>query len=376
MASTAANSQQNDDSSLSIEQLMKKKLEFIENLEFEKASDIENQIQQRRYSTIESKYEEEASKLDQQIQNYYDILQNNLAIINENADQCELKQREIADSSFRETCERHMNELKQIQKEYSIEVLRAREKIVPQQLEQERRAKELAKVNDFEGAIRLRALAQKIHDLEHQQRREDINKKYESIKSQVYERQNNELAILSTKLKEALERKQRIVENDIQKQNKQFLVSVISEKQKSSTRLVNGIVNPEKKKAYAEKLDKYANSRVQEISGFVLNKAQSNSPNRTPKTSKQVTSIKSESASGLQEPDNYEEEVVEADNSNNDEEDFVDETGLTKDLMMLNEEEDNLQPETNESINFEEDQPEIEAQIPTEEEDTNQNLDQ
>ncbi|KAK8891164.1 hypothetical protein M9Y10_028370 [Tritrichomonas musculus] len=284
-------SNENSTSSPSIEELMQRKLRYIEKLEFEKARDVENLIQEKRQKDHNEIFERTKESFEQRIEVIYSEFQNNCQIINENASDAEMQIRENADTSFKDLRDRHIDELTKMEKEYALEVIRAHRKIVPEQLEQQRRAKELAKANDFEGAVRLRTLAEKIYEQEHIIRRQDIDKKYVSIKNQIFERQKNDLLVLNTKLNDALERNQQLVDNELKKQERLFIVSILAAKQKCIISMTSSIQVPEVKKTLSEKFDKFANDKTEEVTGYNIGQKEPPSPSKTPKSqSKQLSS--------------------------------------------------------------------------------------
>lgn len=281
---TSQLSNENSTSSPSIEELMQRKLRYIEKLEFEKARDVENLIQEKRQNDHNDIFEKTKETFEQRVEEIYSEFQNNLEIIKENANDTEMDIRENADTSFKDLRDRHMEELTKMEKEYALEVIRAHRKIVPEQLEQQRRAKELAKANDFEGAVRLRTLAEKIYEQEHIIRRQEIDKKYASLKNQIFERQKNDLLILNTKLNDALERHHQLVDKDIEKQEKLFIVSILAAKQKCIVSMTSSIQIPEVKKSLSEKFDKFANEKTEEVTGYNIAQSQSSSPGKTPRS--------------------------------------------------------------------------------------------
>ena len=290
MSSYASSACSFDPYSVPYESLVARKNKYIDNLEFEKAKYIESIIQERRKNDGSVALEQAKRVFDEEISKHYEVYKESVEQVQREEEDAILQIREKADFYFQEMQSRHINELTEIEKEYALEVIKARNKIVPERIEQERRAKELARMNDFDGAVKLRNLALQIYEQEHATRRAEIDKKYDGLKKQKLERQRNDHLILNTKLKSELEKYHQEFQKEYRSKEKLLLVALIHAKQNVMLTLTKDERIKEIKKKVTDDFDKYANAKVQEVTGFSLNRGNASSSTPTPSQSRQATS--------------------------------------------------------------------------------------
>ncbi|OHT15355.1 hypothetical protein TRFO_42552 [Tritrichomonas foetus] len=270
MDSSASSISGTDSAKYTIEELYAKKSRLIEALKFEKAEIIEQMIQEKKLKDDSIHFEEAKIRIVEVVQNIYQIYCENIKNIKENEADEELKEREKADISFAEIRDRHIEELTVIEKEFALEVYREKQRPVKAQLDTITLAKNMAKVNDFAGAVKTRDKAYQLFEQEHIIRRAALDKKYEVIKAQVFEKQRNELLILNQRLRENLTSLQIALKNDLNSQLKLFRVSIRAEHQRIIGDLLKKVKSNEEKRRMSDVLNQLMINQVYQISGIEI----------------------------------------------------------------------------------------------------------
>lgn len=258
---------------LSYEELMARKLDAIERLDFEEASWIQEEIDNRKSRDFGITIKSASPKIQSDIQNAY----------NKYIDRCEKAKRVAADEdlvcrekidlSFQEWQRKHLEELVKIEKEFALELLKAKSRPVKEQLDLIEQAKRLARLDDFDQSILMRQKAEAAYEAEMASRKKAVHEKFKTLRLIALEHQKNDLAVLNKRLSSMLENVKSGLEASLENEKRKLMAQLRSLQQKAVSAVVADLRNAGHKKVAAEKINDYFNQQVCQIAGFALNEA-------------------------------------------------------------------------------------------------------
>ena len=277
---------ESDLSTLSYEDLAKLKSQAIEEMNFERAREIEFTIQERKKDDAQEALEQKKVQLEEELEAAYDDYLENLETVRETAEQRRLSIRLKVDQSFQEWKKTHMAELMVIEKEYALEILRAKERPVKEQRMMFRQAKNLAKMNKFDESIAIREQAKQAFDEEMLARRLEIDEKYDRMREQTMLHQKSDLEILKGKLQALL----RVVDTEEKKQldaqDKKYVVAIRAIQQRGVNSVTSFVKDGVQKREMTDAVNDFVIQKVEELSGVTLSSIipLSTSPRKTMKS--------------------------------------------------------------------------------------------
>ena len=270
--------------------LSKKKAAFIASLNFEKAEEIEELIQEKKKNDINVMLNNAKSSMKEKIQQVHQLYEDNCKNIQLNKEDAEMKIRETIDIKFEAIQDRHLEELTEVERNYAFEVYKANERPVKAQLEHFALSKKMAKINNFKEAIAMRELGNQLYQQELENRRKEIQGKYQSIRNVLFEKQKNELLQLNKKLRTKFTQLELALNRELETQKKLLCASIRSEQQKWLVKFNQEKFPNDDKKKMSEQLKLYVNSTTYEVTGIPFELKDIPIPKIPPKKKSQNTS--------------------------------------------------------------------------------------
>ena len=277
--------------SYTLEQLLIAKENAIDNLKFEVARDLEAMIQQRKKFDVAATIDAKKQEVRDEIQRLYDAYEKACNDIKRQKEEKELNVRVRIDLSFQECQKRHIEELVLIEKEYALEVIRAKNRPVRNQQELFEQAKKFARMNDFEQSIIIREQANKIYDEKMISRRKDIDEKYNGLRRMVIEHQKSDLMLIRKKLLSMLENLQLEHQRELESEKRKFIVQLRNFQQKANQSItLSAKLNSDKRKL-AEGMSNTVHELTMQLTGIDLHQSKATTSPKTPKSAKKKHKI-------------------------------------------------------------------------------------
>ncbi|OHS95916.1 hypothetical protein TRFO_37966 [Tritrichomonas foetus] len=252
-------------------ELIARKNEYIENLEFDKAENISKILKQRKVIDYSDALESAEDYIWNKIDELYELYKANCDAALAEIEREEFEIRINADNTFQEMQMRHIDELIRLEKAYALEIMKAKARPVTKQIEYINQAKRYAKADNFKDANLFRIKGKDAFIEEHRIRRQQIDEKFNIIKKQYFERHKNELVILGDKLKTSLKQKNHVLEGTLNNFLKQFKVSVIAEHKRTIEKLTSQFSGKEIKKVLSNSINQLVYDKMKSVSGIDLN---------------------------------------------------------------------------------------------------------
>lgn len=324
-----------------INSLVEKKRVCIENLQFEQARELEKEIQSHNVINYDETVKERGEALQKEIEGFYNKSKTLKEEASNATEEAELEVREHYDLAFQDVQTRHLQELMEVEKEYALEVIKARKRPVPMQIEYQRQARQLAKDNDFDTALRLRTKAEEAFEIEMHTRRVAINSKFNQIRKLAYTKMRNELLILNNKLIEAINANQKELEDKNASIERTFKVNYLSAQQKALLDLTKVFKSRESKLMISEKLNNYVREIVSELTGEAPeNVSATATPRKSASRKSSTPSTPNNESQQLQETPKKDDAAYEEEQYNNEEEDLNRILNEEEELAQANNEEE------------------------------------
>ena len=257
-------------SMMDYDELAQKKREAIEEMDFESARDIETMIRTKKRDDVQAKVENKKVELGEGIEALHQEYLEDCRRVQEAAEERQFNIRVKVDQSFQEWQKQHLDELMSVEKEYALEVIRARSRPVKEQLMLFRQAKNLAKMNCFDESIMVREEGKQAYVDEMEARRQEIEDKYRNARFQVIEHQKNDLEILKGRLEAFLKQARLDLQDELDSQQRKFLVAVRSLQQKAVVAATSWVKSSAEKRAISDIVNDFVIAKVQELSGVTL----------------------------------------------------------------------------------------------------------
>ena len=257
-------------SMMDYDELAQKKREAIEEMDFEGARDIETMIRTKKRDDVQAKVENKKVELGEGIEALHQEYLEDCRRVQEAAEERQFNIRVKVDQSFQEWQKQHLDELMSVEKEYALEVIRARSRPVKEQLLLFKQAKNLAKMNCFDESIMVREEGKQAFVDEMEARRQEIEDKYRNARFQVIEHQKNDLEILKGRLEAFLKQARLDLQDELDSQQRKFLVAVRSLQQKAVVAATSWVKSSAEKRAISDIVNDFVIAKVQELSGVTL----------------------------------------------------------------------------------------------------------
>ncbi|KAK8892442.1 hypothetical protein M9Y10_029670 [Tritrichomonas musculus] len=268
-------------------ELISKKNELIDNLEFDKAEAISTILKQRKVEDFSQALEETENYVKQKIEELYESYRACCEESKSKAKQNEMKFREDIDISYQDIQIRHIDELVKLEKAYSLTILKEKSRPVAKQMSLVTLAKKNAKQDRFQEARQLTADSEKAFSEEHKIRKQKIDAKFNVIRSQYFEKQRNEIYILRDKLRSSLEKNNQALSYQLENHLKQFKLSCLFLHRRSVEQLVSQFHKIEIKNFLKKTIDQTFYKKMKSVSGLDFNplsaspKISKNTPQKT-----------------------------------------------------------------------------------------------
>lgn len=219
-------------------------------------------VRQQEFEDLYSEIQDSISdEIDRIISSYYE----NCDLINSSINEVEMEARLRADVSFQNLQGEHIKELIQVEKQYALEVIRAKLRKCPQVEYLKKQAAGLARIGDFRGShdAEDQAIIEQENEIRH--RKANIDKAFDSQRKSVLTRQKSELAILDQKLVDNLQQIAAIRDSQQKMQLQKLKVGIQSILQHSCDSIPIKMNNPKKKVEIMKRLKEFASAKISDI---------------------------------------------------------------------------------------------------------------
>lgn len=251
--------------------LLSRKNECIENLEFDKAEAISTILKQRKVENFSQSLIDTEDYIKQKIDEVYNSYKANCEEAQSNAEQNEFKIREDINISYQDLQERHIDELIKLEKAYSLEVLKAKSRPVAKQMSLVTLAKKYAKQDRYQEAKQLTTDSERAFTEEHILRKQKIDAKFNVYRNQYFERQKNEILILRDRLRAALEKNDQLLKYQLENNLKQFKLSCLLVHRRSVEQLNSQFHKTETKNLLKDSVTQLFYQKIKSVSGLDFN---------------------------------------------------------------------------------------------------------
>jgi hypothetical protein len=256
---------------MDLDALLVTKSGAIEDMDFEEAKIIDSVIYQRR-ECEKTSHKKIKGNLMSQITSVYNEYLKRCAAVRKEAESREAPIREKTDRAFQEFQLRHIKELIVIEKQRSLEVIRAMSRVVPCQQDYVIQAKRMARMGNYEGSIAARQRAEDVHREEQKSRRAKIDAKFDAIRKSALSRQKADLAILTDKFRNSLAAIHATEQVALEAALKRMMVSVANLRKNAISSVVKDeAVRGKPPHQIIREISKFVSETFGEISGFELN---------------------------------------------------------------------------------------------------------
>lgn len=246
---------------LTIEQLTELKRKYINNLDFAKAKLCEDKINQLKHNRKEDAKKYAEREIREGMSKIHEEYLKSIQYYKEGFVSYELEIRERYDNAFQDMQSRHIKDLIDIEKQYALEVIKSKNRRCTESDNLKEQAKKLANGNNFDDAMRFKIKAEKALVMELEMRRAKIDAKYDTIRRQIFDRQKNELLILSEKLQNEVARNDQGLEAELLSLDKIFNANIIAHQQNVASNATKRIPSHQDKKQITD----FINNLVKEI---------------------------------------------------------------------------------------------------------------
>lgn len=246
---------------LTIEQLTEIKRKYINNLDFAKAKLCEDKINQLKHNRKEDAKKYAEREIREGMSKIHEEYLKSIQYYKEGFVSYELEIRERYDNAFQDMQSRHIKDLIDIEKQYALEVIKSKNRRCTESDNLKEQAKKLANGNNFDDAMRFKIKAEKALVMELEMRRAKIDAKYDTIRRQIFDRQKNELLILSEKLQNEVARNDQGLEAELLSLEKIFNANIIAHQQNVASNATKRIPSHQDKKQITD----FINNLVKEI---------------------------------------------------------------------------------------------------------------
>ena len=332
-----------DYDSMTVEELLAAKEDAINNLNIERARDIEALIQARRACDITGILNSKRPEVTEQIEAIYDTYKKGCEALKRDYEEAELNVRERIDVSFQECQKRHIEELIVIEKEYALDVIREKNRPVREQRQLFDQAKRLARMNNFEHSIMVREKANQVFEEEMLIRRQHVEEKYRGIRKLAIERQRMELQLLKKKLVGMLEAVAADLQRDIEGEWRKLSVHLRSFQKRCSVAITKDVKFNVDKKKLADGMNKMVQDIAMELTGVPLNsvvipaspRKEQQSTAKTPRSGRKTPRTKTPKSNSAVTPKKEAEEPKQEEKKP-EEEEACDESEVSKQSIPMN----------------------------------------
>ena len=224
----------------------------------EDLSQVRQQELDELYQDIQSRI---SAEIDKATSSYYE----NCQLIESSINEVEMEARLRADASFQNLQGEHIKELIQVEKQYALEIIRAKTRLIPAVENLKRKATTLSKIGNTAESRQAEQEAQKEKENEIKRRKAEVDKAFDSTRKTIFTRQRSELSILDEKLKAQLNQITTIKEAQMKSQLQKLKVAIQSILAHSCDVIPNHLNNPKNKTDIMKKLQGFANEKLKEI---------------------------------------------------------------------------------------------------------------
>lgn len=207
----------------------------VENLDYDTAEMIENQIKEIRQS---SKLLEFQEKLNVFAERLTEIVTNSYSNVEEIKKEGKKDQHQIRtriNNEFESLRAKQINELVSLEKDYASARLRETQRLIPEQEELLKKSKNAALTKDFDLARQYRDAAALVAETDLEARLMKTDNDFNELRKTLMAKQKDDIVFLSKKLDEELNTVERTVELKLQKEDTQRNVKVFNHFDKYQT---------------------------------------------------------------------------------------------------------------------------------------------
>jgi hypothetical protein len=245
--------------------LRAQKTSAIRRCDFERAAEIEAEIQDYiQFDSINS-YKQRESSLCQKITTAAETLRraSDSALTASALKILEL--RVATDEAFEAFQRQHIEQLTELEQEYALAVIRESVRPVKSHNDYIFQAQTIARHNDFSLSIWLRGAANAAQERQLRERRKLVDDKFNRLRQSLFDRQATELQILSMNFEVQLAAAEEVPRVEIERLKRAFLVDV-----HDALHAASRSSPPATRKREAAMLANVAHRFVQELTGLVL----------------------------------------------------------------------------------------------------------
>ena len=195
----------------------------------------------------------------------------NLEIINSSFYDIEISVRQRSDLSFQNAQAIHIRQLIRLEKSFAVERMRAQKRLVKDSQLYQKQVQSFIKLGDQEAAEYAKQNADESKEKELNRRIEDINKDFDAQRKIIFDKQKNELRILDEKLVNNLAQVEKTKQIQMESQQNQLKVSVLSSIHKIIEKIPINSVTRKQKAAISKALHSYAQDYIHKALNLQLN---------------------------------------------------------------------------------------------------------
>jgi hypothetical protein len=179
------------------------------------------------------------------------------------------------DDLFAQCQRRHIEELRTIEKEYAISVIRAERRPVRDEIDLRVHSRRLALAGEYKASVEAREQAKGAGRPELARRRAEIDARVHKLHAAQFERHFADLCNLDERLKADLARIETEREDAIAQHRKRFVVAARIVRRKAVARATAPLVDPDRKVEVAEAVAREADALVGAATGLELGRSDS-----------------------------------------------------------------------------------------------------
>ena len=224
-----------------ITQLRIQQKNAIQNLDYDTAENIEQQIKDEKVTAVEFLYRERVKKFEERL---HRILSDSKSLIDGLKEKYIKDERQIrvrVNNEFNSLRERQVKDLISLEKDYASARLRETERTIPEHEELLKRSKNAALVKDFELARKYRDSAALVAETDLEARLQKTDSDFENLRRTTISKQREEIEYLSRKLDDELKALSLQAQNRLKKEDNIRNIKIIGHFDNYAT-LIRGMV--------------------------------------------------------------------------------------------------------------------------------------
>ena len=256
---------------MSLEELEKLKVKYIETYKYKKAKQIDEEIKKQRNRKLQKLNQTSIQAINSDIDklyNEYKEIQKNTEVTYKKK---ELEKREEISDQFQDIQTRHIGELVKIEKEFALAVIREQKRPIPEVNAILEQSKKVAYNDDFQCADRLRKKASRIRDEQLAARRSVVDLQYNEIRIKALNKQRTEIDILKNKLYNSIENIDAQFRNESISNERAFKNLLIAYQQKVIAETTSTIKGKQEKLLVADQLNRHFFKKIKSLQLFTTN---------------------------------------------------------------------------------------------------------